>query len=133
MHHPSSAARPHGPLASRAPELPSPRTPGSRVALRASAGLLLLAGLGQAQAPPQPYDGQNVLVLLADDIGIDSIPSYAVGLDLPNTPNIDQLAETGVRFLNAWSYPICSATRATPWNQIGVSSAHWRTSSVDLP
>jgi arylsulfatase A-like enzyme len=54
----------------------------------------------------------NVLVLLADDVGVDMIGAYAEGSDLPPTPNIDALAADGVLFRNAWSNPVCSPTRA---------------------
>jgi arylsulfatase A-like enzyme len=56
---------------------------------------------------------QNVLILLADDLGIDMVGCYAFGSDLAPTPNIDALAASGVRFENVWSNPMCSPTRAT--------------------
>lgn len=65
--------------------------------------------LGQAAASAQ----DNVLILLADDLGVDSLACYGVGSDLPLTPNIDRLAAEGVRFENCWSNPLCSPTRAT--------------------
>src|SRR5688572_33225540 len=82
--------------------------------------LLMLALLQVAQAqgravkPPPPPPPPNVLMIVLDDVGVDLIGSYAVNypsliLD-PCTPNIDQLAATGVRFTNAWSNPICSPT-----------------------
>ena len=57
---------------------------------------------------------QNVLILLADDLGVDKISCYQPGTTPPppNTPNIDALAANGVRFLNAYSMPLCSPTRA---------------------
>ncbi len=61
-------------------------------------------------APPRP---DNVLVIVADDLGVDMIPSYGVGSDLPNVPTIEGMVNDGVRFTNAWSNPTCSPTRAT--------------------
>jgi arylsulfatase A-like enzyme len=58
---------------------------------------------------PQPG---NVLVLLADDMGVDQLSLYGQGSDYPPTPNLDQLAANGVVFRNAWSEPTCSPTRA---------------------
>lgn len=54
----------------------------------------------------------NVLVLIADDLGTDYIAAYAEGPDYGPTPNIDALAAQGVLFRNAWANPMCSPTRA---------------------
>jgi arylsulfatase A-like enzyme len=59
---------------------------------------------------------QNVLLIIADDVGVDGIGAYQplVGSnDVPATPTIDDLAAEGVLFRNAWSNPVCGATRAT--------------------
>jgi arylsulfatase A-like enzyme len=58
-------------------------------------------------------EGWNVLILVADDVGVDLVGAYGVGSDRPPTPNIDALARGGVLFRNAWSNPACSTTRAT--------------------
>lgn len=56
----------------------------------------------------------NVLVILADDMGIDTLELYQPSSTdpLPITPNIDGLAATGITFNNAWVTPWCSSTRA---------------------
>ena len=54
----------------------------------------------------------NLLILLADDLGVDMLGAYGVGGDLPPTPNLDELAGAGVLFRNAWTNPVCSPTRA---------------------
>lgn len=54
----------------------------------------------------------NVLLILADDIGVDNISVYAEGTNPPPTPTIDSLASNGVLFRNAWANPMCSPTRA---------------------
>ena len=59
-----------------------------------------------------PPAGGNILVLIADDFGVDSLGVYAEGNDLPPTPHLDALAADGVLFRNAWSQPTCSPTRA---------------------
>mgnify|MGYP002638581626 CR=1 FL=1 len=59
------------------------------------------------QTPP------NVLLIIADDLGIDRVGAYAAHPAPGNTPVIDQLAQDGVLFRNAWATPLCSATRAT--------------------
>ena len=53
----------------------------------------------------------NVLIVVADDVGIDQIGAYGLGGDLPPTPNLDALAANGVLFRNAYSNPVCSPTR----------------------
>lgn len=59
---------------------------------------------------PQP---QNVLLILADDLGVDMLEAYGEGGGFPVTPTIDRMAEEGVLFRNAWATPVCSSTRAT--------------------
>ena len=54
----------------------------------------------------------NLLVLIADDTGVGLIGSYGES-SVDVTPNIDTLAAQGVLFRNAWSAPLCSATRST--------------------
>jgi arylsulfatase B len=54
----------------------------------------------------------NVLLVIADDVGRDLLPVYGLSPDAPPTPTIDQLAQDGVRFANAYSFPWCSPTRA---------------------
>lgn len=56
--------------------------------------------------------GQNVLVIVADDLGVDYVGAYSEGTNPPPTPHIDALAQRGVLFRNAWANPSCSPTRA---------------------
>jgi arylsulfatase A-like enzyme len=67
---------------------------------------LLLAAAAAAQAPA------NVLLIVADDLGVDYVGCYGEGTNPPPTPNIDALASGGVLFRNAWANPSCSPTRA---------------------
>ena len=55
----------------------------------------------------------NLLIIVADDLGVDMLECYGEGQDLPHTPAIDSLALQGVRFRNCWSTPLCTPTRAT--------------------
>jgi len=61
-----------------------------------------------ARTPRPP----NVLILLADDVGVDNIAVYGEAEDAPPTPNIDALAARGVLFRQAHASPMCSPTRA---------------------
>ncbi|MEE2888478.1 MAG: sulfatase-like hydrolase/transferase [Planctomycetota bacterium] len=80
-----------------------------RLLTHLSVSLLGLPGLADAQ------DGTpkaNVLILMADDLGVDYISAYKEGSNPAPTPNIDALAKRGVLFRNAWANPLCSPTRA---------------------
>lgn len=55
----------------------------------------------------------NILLIIADDLGVDAINGYGIGTDLPITPNIDQLRAEGLNFTNVWATPVCAATRAS--------------------
>ena len=69
---------------------------------------LVLALSAAAQA------SNNILLIIADDYGTDASSLYntSPGADLPPTPNIAALATNGVRFSNAYAYPVCSPTRS---------------------
>lgn len=58
------------------------------------------------QKPPQP----NLVFIMVDDLGPEWIS--ACGGEFP-TPNIDRIAEEGTRFVNVYSMPKCTPTRAT--------------------
>ena len=55
----------------------------------------------------------NVLLVIADDLGVDSSVCYTVGKNLGKAPNIEALCSRGVVFDNAWAMPTCSPSRAT--------------------
>lgn len=56
-------------------------------------------------------DKPNIVVIIADDLGYGDL-GYLGGKDVP-TPNIDRLANEGVRFTSGYvSGPYCSPTRA---------------------
>ena len=62
---------------------------------------------GARQTPP------NILLIIGDDMGVETLRSFGVGADPAATPNLDRLAASGVRFTRYWSQPVCSPTRAT--------------------
>ncbi len=51
----------------------------------------------------------NIVMILADDLGYECINSY--GGTSYNTPNLNQLAQTGMQFENCHSQPICTPSR----------------------
>jgi arylsulfatase len=54
----------------------------------------------------------NILVLWGDDIGITNLSCYSDGLMGYETPNIDRLANEGLRFLHYYGEQSCTAGRA---------------------
>src|SRR5262250_13674 len=60
------------------------------------------------QSPPE-----NILIIIADDMGVDMLSKYGLGTNLPSTPNIDALADAGVVFRSAYANPVCMPTRAS--------------------
>lgn len=66
--------------------------------------------LGTNLCPATDQRAPNVVVILADDLGWSDLGCY--GADLHETPNLDRLAQQGVRFTSAYAASICSPTRA---------------------
>lgn len=54
----------------------------------------------------------NILLIIADDFGLDACPGYPIGNSKPNMPNLEKLMTNGIKFNNVWSNPTCSPTRA---------------------
>ncbi len=71
----------------------------------------------------------NILFVMADDVGIEKLESYAIAegyyvydeagekqVDYSKvavTPNLTRLAQSGMQFRNTWANPMCSPTRAS--------------------
>ncbi len=72
--------------------------------------LAILAANGAAAAA---QDRPNILLVIADDMGIDASPCYPIGDEKPNMPVLEAMCASGVVFDNVWSNPECSPTRAT--------------------
>ena len=59
---------------------------------------------------PSPADPPNMVFIFADDLGFGDPSCY--GSHLINTPNIDQLAKDGMKFIDAHSAAsLCSPSR----------------------
>ena len=81
--------------------------------------LLLVSLLQAAQQPPvvnlpavssAERSKPNVVLILADDLGYGDLSCY--GATQLNTPNIDRIAESGIRFTHAYAPgAICSPSR----------------------
>ncbi len=53
----------------------------------------------------------NIVYILADDIGYTELGAYGGGIRGFKTPNLDRLADEGMRFLSYYSQPACTFTR----------------------
>jgi arylsulfatase A-like enzyme len=70
--------------------------------------LLILVQLPLAQSVKP-----NILLVIADDFGVDASPCYELGEAKPNMPTLEQLCNQGVVFENVWATPLCTPTRAS--------------------
>jgi arylsulfatase A-like enzyme len=55
----------------------------------------------------------NILVIWGDDIGITNLSAYSDGLMGYRTPNIDRIAEDGMRFTDSYGEQSCTAGRSS--------------------
>jgi arylsulfatase A-like enzyme len=55
----------------------------------------------------------NIVLIIADDFGVDASPCYNIGTEKPDMPNLERLCQSGVVFDNAWVNPVCTPTRST--------------------
>ena len=55
----------------------------------------------------------NILLIIADDMGLDATPGYNIGSVKPNMPNLQEMINEGIRFNNVWANPVCTPTRGT--------------------
>jgi arylsulfatase A len=81
-----------------------------------------IIGAGSTAAYGFPFGGEflnnamksghkpNIIFILADDYGIGEVSCY--GADNYKTPNIDKLAQEGVRFTHAYTPSLCGPSRA---------------------
>lgn len=63
-----------------------------------------------AQADTAP---PNILLIIADDLGVEQLAPFGIGSAPATTPVLDQLARDGIRFSHTWAQPVCSPSRAT--------------------
>ena len=86
---------------------------GERAAARPIVTLVATAlFLPFASSAALAQDRPNILVIMADDVGWDSVGVYHQGLKSIRTPNLDQLAADGMRFTDYYSQPSCTAGRS---------------------
>jgi arylsulfatase A-like enzyme len=105
-----------------------------------TASMIVVTSVSAADKPGTPADSKssrpNILLIIGDDIGIDVTTNMYPGLidDLvkqygpsghnhpdyrqiygrpASTPTLDTLAQSGIKFTQAWTQPFCSPTRTS--------------------
>jgi len=76
-----------------------------RIPLTLLCACLLSICQAQEQTP-------NVLIIIADDLGIDVLDGFGIDGEKPVTPTLDSLRANGLSFTNCWASPQCTPTRA---------------------
>jgi sulfatase-like protein len=69
---------------------------------------LAYAGVATAQTAKKP----NIIMIMADDVGIWNISAYHRGMMGGSTPNIDRIATEGALFTDYYAQQSCTAGRA---------------------
>ena len=59
-----------------------------------------------------PNGKPNILIIWGDDIGITNLSCYSDGLMGYRTPNIDRIADEGMRFTDSYGQQSCTAGRS---------------------
>lgn len=72
-------------------------------------GLALADSRAPRASSPYNSGAPNVVVIVLDDLGFAQLGCFGSNID---TPNIDRLAERGLRFTNFHTTAVCSPTRA---------------------
>ena len=68
-------------------------------------------------------DKPNILVIWGDDIGITNLSCYSDGLMGYRTPNIDRIANEGMRFTDSYGEQSCTAGRVVVHHRAERASA----------
>ena len=104
---PHSAAGLHG-IHVAATNSPHPRTPMNRLLLSLATLAVLLAA--QLRADAQKVAKPNVVLIFIDDMGYGDIGPF--GSTKNRTPNLDRMAEEGMKLTSFYAAPVCSVSRA---------------------
>jgi arylsulfatase A-like enzyme len=74
--------------------------------------LAMGAGAARAQQAADNSSRPNILVIMGDDIGFRNLSTYNMGMMGYRTPNIDSIANDGMRFTDAYAEQSCTAGRS---------------------
>src|SRR5262245_50270628 len=100
--------------------------------LTAGAILLALPGTSSRAEQDPALSKPNIIFILADDVGLDGVGCYGSDKYRTQTPHIDALAKTGVRFESCYSMPLCGPSRCVlltgryPFRTGGLTNESWR-------
>ena len=83
--------------------------------------LALLLALAGTTACAEPAKPPNVVLIMADDVGFSDIGSYGSEIE---TPNLDQLANDGLRFTQFYNMAKCETTRSALLTGLFVEKRH---------
>ena len=116
----SSTALRSGRLADLCPGTDADLTASRRTLVQAAAfgaaGTLLSSTAATAaqdkESTPEVESKPNILVIMGDDIGYWNLSTYNQGMMGYMTPNIDRIAEEGLKFTDAYGEQSCTAGRA---------------------
>jgi len=76
--------------------------------------LLLLCACSKNEEPITTTNQKpNILLIIADDMGLDAAPGYSIGATKPYMPTINNIINNGILFNNFWVNPACTPTRAS--------------------
>jgi arylsulfatase len=88
---------------------------GKALILAVASAVLVIAGIVLVGAQPQKADkssAPNILVIMGDDIGYWNLSTYNQGMMGFRTPNIDSIANDGMKFTDAYAENSCTAGRS---------------------
>ena len=108
-----------------------------KTSLKAVGSLLLLSPLFQSAKAKQP----NIIFFLVDDYGWTDSQVHYDGVEYPNnkrfhTPNMQKLADMGVRFSHAYACPVSTPTRTSMLSGMNACNSHitnWTSMAKDEP
>lgn len=72
-------------------------------------GIGTLLGSSDCTSPEKEIPRPNIILIMSDDQGFETVGAY--GGESYQTPVLDKLAETGIRFDQGHSNPVCTPTR----------------------
>jgi len=75
--------------------------------------LSLFTAVAFAVLPVGVQAAPNILLVIADDMGLDASACYSVGKRQAKMPTLEAMCAKGMVFDNAYAAPVCSPTRAS--------------------
>jgi len=76
------------------------------------AAAMVAVGAIATPTQAQEADRPNILVIWGDDVGWSNLSSYGDSIMGYRTPNIDRIANEGIKFVDHYAQPSCTAGRA---------------------